>query len=95
MTKAKAKPLSRLRDKAKGKIHHIEIHPAKNSRGGQAYITKTYRHPAGEDKPGQYRPMPEPEETPHEDGEDMIDHVRRSYGVKPEMDDEEEGDEEE
>ncbi len=83
MTK-KMKPLSALRNKSKGAVHHVEIHPATNSRGGQAFLTKTVRHPPkGHTNPGMgYAPPPEPEETVHEDGQDMMDHVGRTFGVQ-------------
>lgn len=85
----KTKPLSRLRDKSKGAIHHMEIHPATNSKGGRAFLTKTIRHPPkGKTGPGMgyYGPPADPEETVHEDGQDMVDHVGRTFGVQPDDD---------
>jgi hypothetical protein len=89
----KPKPLSRLKNSAKGEIHHVEIHPAKNSRGGRAFLTKTFRKPtasaqAQADKAGKYMPESSLDnETVHEDGADMLAHVGNTYGVKPPADD--------
>jgi len=93
----KLKPLSHLKKTDKGSIHHVEIHPAKNSKGGQAFRTLIQRNrPAAQqaamDKGGPYVPSPEPEETLHEDGQDMLDHVGRTYGVKAEDDGDEDED---
>ena len=84
----KFKPLAKLRNSAKGAIDHLEIRPAKNSRGGKGFITRIHRHPApaavaAMAKGGPYTPPPPPEEVPHEDGQDMLDHVGRTFGVKP------------
>ena len=85
MPRPNAKPLSRLKNTSKGSIHHLEIHPAKNSRGGQAFITSIHRNPPPS-QPGQFTPSQPPEETPHEDGQDMLDHVGSTFGIKPEDD---------
>lgn len=98
----KTKPLSHLRDSSKGSIHHVEIHPAKNSAGKAAFITRIHRNrpKADEDamaKGGPYIPEPKPEETVHEDGQDMLDHVANTYGIKQDADedgDADDGDEE-
>ena len=84
-TRPKTKPLSLLRNSAKGTIHHLEITPAKNSRGGQGFITRIHRHPPVGQKPGPlgYVPPPPPEDVPHEDGKDMLAHAGRAFGIKP------------
>lgn len=86
--KAKTKPLSHLRDKTKGPVHHITIHPARNSSGGQGFITRVHRdHPTamkGMQGGGPFLPLPEPQETVHEDGQDMLQHVGGQLGVQPE-----------
>ena len=83
----KMKPLSRLRNGAKGKIRHVEIHPGKNSDGSQAFRTVIHReHPPEMQKQmedaGRYMPDPPPDETLHEDGQDMLDHVARACNIK-------------
>ncbi len=96
-SKSKLKPLSSMRDKKRGTLDHISIHPARNADGSQGYITRVHRNRSEEDekamrKPGAgYIPSPEPEETIHEDGVDMVDHVKRHLGIKDE--EPEEGDE--
>jgi hypothetical protein len=97
--KPAAKTLAVLKNSAKGPIHHIEIHPAKNGHGQQAFITKVYRnHPKPvEDaamKQGKYLPEPQPEQAVHEDGNDMLDHVAGAYGI-PQDQGEPDGDEQE
>lgn len=91
--KKNAKPKSgkSMKNTAKGTIHHMEIHPAKNSSGGQAFMTTVHRNrpaavQAKMDAGGSYMPSPEPEQTLHEDGQDMIDHVHNTFGIKPEDD---------
>jgi hypothetical protein len=98
----KTKPLAGLRNTAKGEIHHMEIHPAKNSAGGQAFITRTFRKPApaeqaAADKAGRYLPdfREDGNGTPHEDGQDMLDHVAKSYGIKPGAGDDDDMDDDE
>lgn len=88
-SKSKTKPISHLKDKSRGAIHHIEIHPAKNSSGGMGFITHVHRNrpPAQEaamQAGGPYMSPPEPEQTVHEDGQDMMDHVGGQLGVQPE-----------
>jgi hypothetical protein len=83
----KPRSLSRLKNKAVGPVHRIEVHPAKNGRGGRGFITHTFRrHPdAGKPAPPGtglgYMPPPPPEEAVHEDQPSMIDHVGRMAGV--------------
>src|ERR1051326_9190278 len=95
---ARPKPLSRLKHSGKGEIHHIEIHPAINSRGKRAFITRTFRKPspaaqAAADKAGRYLPDQMMDaETPHEDGADMLQHVANSYGIPHPADEDEEED---
>lgn len=89
--KSKTKPLSALRDKSKGTVSHVTIHPATNSKGGMGFITHTHRfrpeaQQAAMDAGGPYTPAPEPLETPHEDGQDMLDHVGKQLGVQPDAD---------
>ncbi|MGD0013106.1 MAG: hypothetical protein ABSD56_01585 [Bryobacteraceae bacterium] len=91
-------PLSRLKNSAKGKIHHIEIHPAKTSGSQQGFITRIHREasPQAQAKMqagGNYMPPPEPDETIHEDGQDMIDHVKRHLGIPDEQPDQDEDEE--
>lgn len=82
--------LSRLRDKSKGSVHTVQIHPATNSKGGLGFVTTKLRHPAKGKSPGiGYAAPPAPEEAVHESQPDMVDHVGRSFGVQPEEDDEE------
>ncbi len=86
---SKTKPLSHLADKNRGAVHHIEIHPARNSSGGMGFITRIHRNrpPAAEaamQSGGPYTPSPEPQETVHEDGGDMMDHVGKQLGVPAE-----------
>ena len=96
---AKKVKLSRLKNTAKGPIHHIEIRPAKNAAGKRAFVTMIHReHPpavqAAADKNGKFLPPPTPEETLHDDGNDMLDHVANSYGIQREPDEDDEGGEE-
>ncbi len=93
---AKKKPLSRLKNTSKGPIHHVEIHPAKNSRGGRAFITRIYRKPtpaaqAAADKLGRYLPDqtldPSQDEHVHDDGQEMLGHVAKLHGIAPANDD--------
>jgi hypothetical protein len=97
--KTKTKPLARLRNTAKGEIHHMEIHPAKNSAGGQGFITRTFRKPsaseqAAADQAGRFLPdfKEDGNGTPHEDGADMLGHLANSYGIKPAPDDADDAD---
>ena len=95
---AKLKPLGKLKNSAKGPIHHIEIYPAKNSDGSPGVTTKVHRsHPPEVEKEmaesGRFMPDPKPDETIHEDGQDMLGHVARSYGIKQEPDGDEADDE--
>ena len=88
-TKSKTKPISHLKDKSKGSVNHVEIHPARNSSGGMGFITRIHRNrpPAQEaamQSGGPYMPPPEPTETVHEDGGDMLEHVGKHLGVQPE-----------
>jgi hypothetical protein len=92
---AKKKPAVKsaksLKNTAKGTIHHMEITPAKNSHGGQAFISRIHRNRPADvqakmDAGGPYTPSPEPEETLHDDGQDMVDHVHNTFGIKPEDD---------
>jgi len=85
------KSLASLKNSAKGSIDHVSIHPAKNSQGGQGFITHIHRNrpaaaQASMEKGGPYVQPPEPEETVHEDGNDMLSHVANTYGIKPEND---------
>ena len=88
----------RLKDPLRGTIHHMEIHPAQNSAGGKAFITSLHRNPPeaaqqAMDAGGAYAWPPEPEQVPHEDGQDMLQHVGNTFGVKPAQDDEAEPEE--
>jgi hypothetical protein len=95
----KMKPLSMLKSKAKGSVHHVELHPAQHSDGSQAFTTMVHRNrlPAAQsamDAGGPYTPTPEPEETQHPDYPDAMNHIAKAFGVpKPSMenDDEEDG----
>lgn len=82
------KPLARMRATDKGTIHHVEIHPAKNSDGSLGLITRIHRNrPASHDAAmaqGNYMPPPEPEETIHEDPQDGMQHAANALGVQPE-----------
>jgi hypothetical protein len=89
-SKAKTKPLSRLKNTSKGKIHHVEIHPAKNSDGSLGLITRIHRHPPQQAPGAPYQQPPEPEETIHEDPQDGMDHVGQALGVPQEPDEDDE-----
>ena len=101
MPKPKLRPLSALKNKLKGPLHHVEIHPAKNSDGSQAFLSQIHRGrtpqaQAAMDAGGPYTPAPPPEETQHPDGQDMMQHVGKALGVKmpppePDEDDQLEG----
>jgi hypothetical protein len=92
-------PMAKMAATDKGSIHHIEIHPAKNSTGGMGFRTMVHRNrPAAAQKmtdAGHYVSPPEPEETVHEDPQDMLDHLAKSYGVPNDPDSGDEGDENE
>lgn len=98
-TKAKMKGLGSMRHSGKGPLHHIEIHPAKNSSGGTAFTTKVFRGRTPEQEKQNatgrgYVPEVSEDrdaETVHDDGVDMVDHVKGLTGVKDE-DPEEDGD---
>lgn len=99
MAKSKMKPLSAMRNKSKGPLHHMEIHPAKTTGGGTAFTTKVFRgrtpqQTADAMAPGKpYTPEVSEDkdsEVVHPDGVDMVDHVKGSFGVKDDPDDEEE-----
>ncbi len=95
----KTKPLASLRSKSKGEVDHVRIYPAKNSAGKLAFRTEVHRkHPAAAEeemrKTGRYMPDPKPDETVHEDGEDMLDHVGRTYGIQHSPDGDEDEDDE-
>ncbi len=97
---AKTKPLSHLKDKSKGSIHHMEIHPALNSKGKLAFTTRIHRNrpsaaQAKMDAGGNYTPEPPPEETVHEQPEDMMNHVGKTFGVKPQAEEPDEDDQDE
>lgn len=98
---SKTKPLAGMKNTGKGKIDHVRIYPAKNADGEQAFITHIHRHhPAAvegtdRDAKGNYLPSPEPEQTVHDDGNDMLDHVANTYGIKPDNDADEGEDEDE
>lgn len=81
----KTRSLSRLRDKSKGALHTMQIHPAVNSKGGLGFVTRKLRHPPKGPGMGYMLP-PAPEETVHEDSGNMVDHVGRSFGVRPDDD---------
>jgi hypothetical protein len=92
-TTKKMKPLARMANSSKGPLHHIEIHPAQNSAGKQAFLTRMFRKPTPEaqaaaDKMGKYLPESTQDgpDTAHEDGQDMVDHVGRMAGVQPQSD---------
>jgi hypothetical protein len=100
-SKGKMKSLGSMRDKTKGKIHHLEIHPATTGDGGQGFTTKVFRSrtPAQEKAystgKGPYTPEVSEDEGAqriHEDGVDMIDHVKQHLGVQDEEPDEDEDD---
>jgi hypothetical protein len=89
----KMKPLSHLKNTAKGEIHHMEIHPAQNSAGKLAFLTRTMRKPApamqaANDAQGRYTPeySQDGADAVHENGNDMLAHVGNTYGIKPEDD---------
>ena len=90
--KAAALPLSALQDRTKGPVHHIEIHPAKNGKGGRAFLTKVFRKPsktaqANAAQTGAYLPDAALDgEYQHQDGNDMLDHMGRQLGIQPEDD---------
>ena len=91
-------PLSRLKNSAKGNIHRLVILPAKTSGRGQGFITQIHREASPQalaqaQAKGNYAPPPEPEETIHQDGQDMIDHVKRHLGIADEEPDEDEEEE--
>jgi hypothetical protein len=97
MAKNKMKSLARMKDASKGTIHHIEIHPALNAKGGPAFVTRVHRNrPAAQqaamDKGGPYMAEPQPEEYAHEDQPGMVDHVDALTGGNPAAD-EPDGDE--
>lgn len=97
-TKSKTKPLARLKNTSKGSIHHVEIHPAKNSDGSLGLITRIHRNrpPAQEAamaQGGPYQPQPDPEETIHEDPQDGMQHVGQALGVPQQQAPEPDGDE--
>jgi len=96
-SKSRLKPLARMKDASKGSLHHIEIHPARNSKGGPAFITSVHRNrPAAQqaamDAGGPYQEAPKPEQFAHEDQPGMVDHVDRLTGGSPAAD-EPDGDE--
>lgn len=88
LMKKTMKSLSRMKNSDVGSIDHMEIHPAKNSKGGRAFLTKTFRNrpPAAQaamDQGGPYTPPPQPDEVQHQDANDMASHVASTFGANP------------
>lgn len=90
------KKLGGLRDKSKGPVHSMHIHPATNSKGGLGFVTTKLRHPPkGQAGPGMgFVGPPPPEEAVHEDNKDMVNHVGRTFGVPDDGDQDDDEDDE-
>lgn len=82
-----------MRDKSKGAVHTMQIHPATNSKGGLGFVTTKFRHPPKGKTAGMgFAAPPAPEESVHESAPEMVDHVGRSFGVAADDGDEDEED---